>query len=442
MFNFNFINSEVRSSFRMSTFIENLLKISENESCSINEDLFLNFCVDIEFEKNSDIEQYAKRFLTQAKSDNLSLIENTPDKKKSVNLKYNFNREIPNHELSDKETLHENLSFIYLHKMEKACEISFLYKILNKGLDYLSQKEIFFINYCLLFGYFNYNNKKQEELKISEIVYFIKKIRENNSMESFFYIAKNDSLYQSYFFLDFIDYFKNNNYQVISESVIDIFYDNLINSSRENIINTKIKTYNTFNDYLNTFLNYLNSTNLFVVKGNFDLKGNQKSISINEQEKNRFSFINDFTFEEREELLKNGEWSEYYYSLNKSFSTSIKEESQKNYNRKKFRHEIDKDKCFFDSVYEHHYVKDAHNNTLGIDLHHIIPMNNQQYFLDKYNTNIDVKDNLVPVCKNCHSYLHSKIDTFLLPLYESKKNNIKELSGNENVSFNKFKSFY
>lgn len=169
MFNPEFINSECRSSFRMSTLVDNLLKIKNDNYSIINDDLFLNFCYDIEL-KSLEVYDYTKRFLKAGEK--IGLFKNIPCKKECIEFNYDFCRDIPNNILNEKEKMHENLSFIYLHKMEEKCDISFLYKVLDSNLGYLSKKEIIFMYYYLKFGSFSDKN-----LAIEKIINIIKKIR-------------------------------------------------------------------------------------------------------------------------------------------------------------------------------------------------------------------------------------------------------------------------
>lgn len=93
--------------------------------------------------------------------------------------------------------------------------------------------------------------------------------------------------------------------------------------------------------------------------------------------------------------------------------------------------------CSIDSDHETFLKPDG---TKYMEVHHLIPLNQQKNF--KYK--LDTKANIVPLCPNCHRMLHhgrfEDIESILKELYDKRKNALEQ-SG-LNISFDDLISYY
>lgn len=80
------------------------------------------------------------------------------------------------------------------------------------------------------------------------------------------------------------------------------------------------------------------------------------------------------------------------------------------------------------------------NGTQYMEVHHLIPLNQQKFF--KYK--LDTKANIVPLCPNCHRMLHfgriEDIKPLLCKLYEDRKEHLK--SSGLDISFEELLALY
>ena len=102
-------------------------------------------------------------------------------------------------------------------------------------------------------------------------------------------------------------------------------------------------------------------------------------------------------------------------------------------------------KCFLEGKLSNHEHPTFLNNLniLYLEGHHLVPMKFQK---DYKNINLDCIDNLIPLCVTCHKAIHNGneevVKEHLLPLFNSKKDEIKNLI-NEDLTFETFyKKFY
>lgn len=61
---------------------------------------------------------------------------------------------------------------------------------------------------------------------------------------------------------------------------------------------------------------------------------------------------------------------------------------------------------------------------------------------DKYNVSLDVENNIVSLCSNCHNHLHygTKIDPLLKTLFEKRKEIL--LKAGISISYEELKNLY
>lgn len=97
-------------------------------------------------------------------------------------------------------------------------------------------------------------------------------------------------------------------------------------------------------------------------------------------------------------------------------------------------------RCAFDSEDESHKTFLKPDGTLYMEVHHLIPLEQQSHFENK----LDTKANLVPVCPLCHRLLHYgckvEIDKLLTELYNERQEVLKQ-SGLD-IALDELKSYY
>lgn len=94
----------------------------------------------------------------------------------------------------------------------------------------------------------------------------------------------------------------------------------------------------------------------------------------------------------------------------------------------------DKNHFYFESVEFHNYVEG----------HHIVPMNRQEeYYFDK-NINLDVPNNIVPLCPNCHCQIHLGSRHARIKILSELfvRNKAKLLALNPNLTLSLLASYY
>lgn len=92
-------------------------------------------------------------------------------------------------------------------------------------------------------------------------------------------------------------------------------------------------------------------------------------------------------------------------------------------------------KCALDGFDGHaHTTFDTKTGNKYLEAHHLVPMKAQKDF---YPTNIDISDNIIPLCPNCHKAVHygniSEKRRFLKPLYDARIASLK--AHGINISF-------
>jgi len=93
---------------------------------------------------------------------------------------------------------------------------------------------------------------------------------------------------------------------------------------------------------------------------------------------------------------------------------------------------------------KHFYFESSSNLENYVEGHHIIPMNRQEAYWNDYKINLDVINNIVPLCPNCHTQVHlgsrgAKL-IILSELYSRNEKNLKQLD--KHLSFTKLANYY
>lgn len=89
---------------------------------------------------------------------------------------------------------------------------------------------------------------------------------------------------------------------------------------------------------------------------------------------------------------------------------------------------------YFESVEKHNYV----------EAHHIIPMNRQAEYYLEHGINLDIIDNVIPLCPNCHKKIHLGSRNARLNILSEIfiKHNLTLKKINENLTFQMLASYY
>ena len=97
-------------------------------------------------------------------------------------------------------------------------------------------------------------------------------------------------------------------------------------------------------------------------------------------------------------------------------------------------------RCAFDTEDQSHKTFQKPDGTLYMEVHHLIPLEQQSHFENK----LDTKANLVPVCPLCHRLLHYgrkvEIEKLLTELYDERQELLKQ-SGLD-ITLDELKSYY
>ena len=95
-------------------------------------------------------------------------------------------------------------------------------------------------------------------------------------------------------------------------------------------------------------------------------------------------------------------------------------------------------KCEIDSSHKT-FISESTNKNY-VEAHHLIPLS----FQDDFDVNLDVPENVVSLCPNCHRLLHfglfSEKKYLLIDLYNKRKSDLKAL--NIDVTEDKLLAFY
>lgn len=87
----------------------------------------------------------------------------------------------------------------------------------------------------------------------------------------------------------------------------------------------------------------------------------------------------------------------------------------------------------------HHVFRRKNANTTYTEPHHLVPLSAQRDFP---NISLDREQNVVSLCSNCHNHLHygADIDEILRPLFETRKELLKEIG--IVITFEQLKKYY
>lgn len=105
---------------------------------------------------------------------------------------------------------------------------------------------------------------------------------------------------------------------------------------------------------------------------------------------------------------------------------------------------IEKSNYLCDCNDEKHFYFESVDFNNYVEGHHIIPMNRQQEYYYDYQINLDVPNNIVPLCPNCHSQIHFGSRQARLKIISELyvRNKAKLLSINPNLTLSVLASYY
>jgi 5-methylcytosine-specific restriction protein A len=92
--------------------------------------------------------------------------------------------------------------------------------------------------------------------------------------------------------------------------------------------------------------------------------------------------------------------------------------------------------CEYDKT--HYCFERRKDNTRYTEVHHLIPL----CYYEEFDNSLDVPENIVSLCSNCHNWLHygDNTDVILKPLYEARKELLKAIGAD--ITYEQLKSYY
>lgn len=93
---------------------------------------------------------------------------------------------------------------------------------------------------------------------------------------------------------------------------------------------------------------------------------------------------------------------------------------------------------------KHNYFTCNTTNENYLELHHVLPFENQKYFMEEREIDLDVSENIIPLCPHCHRLLHHAIPAekakLLKDIYEVHEAELIKLD--REISLFKFLEYY
>lgn len=306
--------------------------------------------------------------------------------------------------------------------------VIFSYLVLKQLKDRYGIKSVSikkFMTYVMTCSHFNELEKTVEFLKESDDSQIYKDITSYNSSSRYTTILRNN-----------IHLFIINNDNIeINPIYEDYFLQNFINKNDILSLHIQILNDDFYKSFLTTYQNF--NINLIDEPDNINF-----SNIINDV------YIDDSSIDADYIQMVNQQQECDINTLDDAYKNKpvIMENTSKKYDRNPLIGKIaiieSGYKCINDEMHTTFSAKSS--NKQFMEAHHLIPISFQSEIWNRFNVNIDCKENIVSLCPNCHRAIHYSVDKYkqqiLEKLYKSKKDDLKKIG--IDISFEELLKFY